>query len=128
MEDIKNIYDMVDFNKHTVERISKDVPSAYLRASDLYYSITQNIVSVNRKLMKEKNLIYDKYKKDLMNDYNQFEIERYYLLSDNISKYNMKLNTLNAKLKSLDELFKLLNNMSFLIGTINNINEKRGKL
>lgn len=128
-EIIDTYYLNLSLKQNDIIKVIENIPEVYAESTFLYKKILSKITA----LSKDKDLlklgIFNKKKNDPLRAYTKTEIEEYFVKGDKkIIKINKKIEKYDGYILRLDQLFNLLNNMSFITKSFIKIQEKRGKI
>lgn len=126
---IDTYYFNLSLKQNDIIKVIENIPEVYAESTFLYKKILSKITV----LAKEKDLlklgIFNKQKNNPVRIYTKTEIDEYFVNGDErIIKLSKKIEKYEGYILRLDQLFNLLNNMSFITKSFIKIQEKRGKI
>jgi hypothetical protein len=128
-EIIDTFYFNLSLKQNDIVKVIENIPEIYSESTFLYKKILSKITSLSKEKDLLKLAIFNKQKNNPIRVYTKTEIEEYFVSGDKkIIKLSKKIEKYEGYIMRLDQLFNLLNNMSFITKSFIKIQEKRGKI
>jgi len=128
-EIIDTFYFNLSLKQNDIVKVIENIPEIYSESTFLYKKILSKITSLSKEKDLLKLAIFNKQKSNPIRVYTKTEIEDYFVSGDKkIIKLSKKIEKYEGYIMRLDQLFNLLNNMSFITKSFIKIQEKRGKI